>query len=164
MHVFNRKIGKGRALCIYTRARDFLVPWSLRHETEGMFMLERKKILEKEIEKRLVRLLEAKGCLAYKFVSPNCRGVPDRLFITPEGTVFFVELKTKQGMLSKLQYHQLIKVDGQHQLVYVLYGLDEVEEFVRELVDFDFSRVTRYGFRNRFRNFIVRHKKGGDAV
>lgn len=119
-------------------------------------MLERKKFLEKDIEKRLVRLLEAKGCLAYKFVSPNCRGVPDRLFICPRGMVFFVELKTKRGKLSELQYHQLIKLDGQHQLVYVLYGLDEVEEFVRELVDFDFSRVSRFSFWNRFRNFVVR--------
>lgn len=119
-------------------------------------MQKRKRILEKDIEKRLVQLLEEKGCLAYKFVSPNCRGVPDRLFISPEGTIFFVELKTKQGKLSELQCHQLIKLDGQHQLVYVLYGLDEVEEFVRELVDFDFSRVTRFSFWNRFRNFVVR--------
>lgn len=119
-------------------------------------MPERKKILEKDIEKRLVRLLEANGCLAYKFVSPSCRGVPDRLFICPRGMVFFVELKTKRGKLSELQYHQLIKLDGQHQLVYVLYGLDEVEEFVRELADFDFSRVSRFSFWNRFRNFVVR--------
>lgn len=124
-------------------------------------MQKKKRILEKDVEKRLVQLLEEKECQAYKFVSPNCRGVPDRLFITPEGTVFFVELKTKQGVLSKLQSYQLMKLANQKQLVYVLYGLDEVEEFVRELVDFDFSRVTRFSFWNRFRNFVVRRTERG---
>ena len=124
-------------------------------KTEGMFMQERKRILEKDIEKRLVQLLEEKGCLAYKFVSPNCRGVPDRLFITPEGTVFFVEFKTKQGTLSKLQFCQLMKLTNQRQLVYVLYGMEEVEEFVRELGHFNFSRVKGLRFWPRPRNYLL---------
>lgn len=117
-------------------------------------MQKKKRILEKDIEKRLVQLLEEKGCLAYKFVSPNCRGVPDRLFITPEGTVFFVELKTKQGVLSKLQSYQLMKLANQKQLVYVLYGMEEVEEFIRDLGNFDFSRVKGLRFWSRDRNYL----------
>lgn len=98
-------------------------------------MQKRKRILEKDIEKRLVQLLEEKGCLAYKFVSPNCRGVPDRIVITDTGKVLFVELKTEKGVLSKLQRIQLKKLRDFRQQTFVLYGLPEVEEFVNNIED-----------------------------
>jgi hypothetical protein len=34
---------------------------------------------------------ESKGCVQFKFVSVNNRGVPDRIIITPVGEVLFVE-------------------------------------------------------------------------
>ena len=114
---------------MYTRARDFLVTWSLTPKTEGMFML------EKEIEKKFKKALEAKGCLVYKFASPNCRGVPDRIVITDAGRVLFVELKTEKGVLSKLQRIQLKKLRDFRQQTFVLYGIQEVKEFVNNIDD-----------------------------
>lgn len=98
-------------------------------KTEGMFMP------EKDIEKRFKNTLEAKGCLVYKFASPNCRGVPDRIVITDTGRVLFVELKTEKGVLSKLQRTQLKKLRDFRQKTFVLYGLPEVEEFVNNIDD-----------------------------
>lgn len=98
-------------------------------KTEGVFML------EKEIEKKFKSALEAKGCLVYKFASPNCRGVPDRIVITTTGKILFVELKTEKGILSKLQRIQLKKLLAYRQNVFVLYGLQEVEEFVNNIDD-----------------------------
>ena len=92
-------------------------------------------MLEKEIEKKFKKALEAKGCLVYKFVSPNCRGVPDRIVITDAGRVLFVELKTEKGVLSKLQQNQIEKLRAFGQKVFVLYGLQEVEEFVNNIDD-----------------------------
>jgi VRR-NUC domain protein len=92
-------------------------------------------MLEKEIEKKFKKVLEAKGCLVYKFTSPNCRGVPDRIVITDAGRVLFVELKTEKGILSKLQRIQLKKLLAYRQNVFVLYGLQEVEEFVNNIDD-----------------------------
>ena len=77
---------------------------------------------ERKVEKALVRMLWNLGCESYKFVSPNCRGVPDRLFITGEGKVFFAELKTIKGRLSSLQEIQIKKLTALNQQVYVIYG------------------------------------------
>ncbi len=57
---------------------------------------------EKDIEQFLIEECHAAGILCYKFTSPNQRGVPDRLLIHDSG-VYFVELKTLTGRLSKLQ-------------------------------------------------------------
>ena len=92
-------------------------------------------MLEKEIEKKFKSALEAKGCLVYKFASPNCRGVPDRIVITTTGKILFVELKTEKGVLSKLQKVQIKKLLAYGQKVFVLYGLQEVEEFVNNIDD-----------------------------
>jgi len=96
---------------------------------------ERDVMLEKEIERKFKKALEAKGCLVYKFASPNCRGVPDRIVITDTGRVLFVELKTEKGVLSKLQRIQLKKLRDFRQKTFVLYGLPEVEDFVNRIED-----------------------------
>lgn len=87
---------------------------------------------ERKVEKALVRMLWNLGCESYKFVSPNCRGVPDRLFITEEGKVFFAELKTIKGRLSSLQEIQIKKLKALKQEVYVIYGMEGVRKFVED--------------------------------
>jgi streptogramin lyase len=60
-------------------------------------------ILEKDIERYLVRRVAERGGVAYKFVSPGRVGVADRIVLLPGGVVWFVELKTVKGRLSPLQ-------------------------------------------------------------
>lgn len=62
-------------------------------------MSESEKVLERKLCKRVKEL----GGHAYKFVSPNQRGVPDRLCILPHGVTVFVELKTTGKKPTKLQ-------------------------------------------------------------
>ena len=50
---------------------------------------------EKDTERFLRRMVKKAGGKAYKFVSPGCTGVPDRLVCLPGGRVFFVELKSE---------------------------------------------------------------------
>lgn len=95
--------------------------------------------LERKVEKALVRMLWDLGCESYKFVSPNCRGVPDRLFITEKGKVFFAELKTVKGRLSSLQEIQIKKLKALKQEVYVIYGMEGVRKFVE---DFQNNRLS----------------------
>ena len=64
-------------------------------------------MLEKNVEKLFVREVQARGGITYKFTSPGNVGVPDRIAITPEGQVWFVELKTETGRLSRMQEYQL---------------------------------------------------------
>lgn len=49
--------------------------------------------LEKDIEKRVCDYAKSMKMLVYKFTSPSRRSVPDRMFITAVGVVFFIEFK-----------------------------------------------------------------------
>ena len=58
---------------------------------------------EKDIEAKITKKAKDLGFLVYKFSSPSHRGVPDRIFISPEGGVFFIEFKSEKGKLTELQ-------------------------------------------------------------
>ena len=88
---------------------------------------------ESSIEAHLVREVKRHGGLCYKFVSPGNPGVPDRLVIVPDGRTIFVELKTEVGRLAKLQRWQRSEMEKRGADVRVLYGLDAVKEFLREV-------------------------------
>ena len=59
--------------------------------------------MEKDIEKHFVWTVERMGGITYKFTSPGRKGVADRIACLPDGSTWFVELKTKGGRLSPLQ-------------------------------------------------------------
>ena len=50
--------------------------------------------------------------------------MPDRLFIAPNGTVFFIEFKAPNGELSELQKLEHIRIESLGPVVFVL---DSVE-------------------------------------
>ena len=69
------------------------------------------KLLEKEIEKKVCDYAKKKGFYVRKFTSPCARAVPDRLFITPMGKVFFIEFKRtgEKPTLHQLREHRMLK-------------------------------------------------------
>ncbi len=68
-------------------------------------------MLEKTIEKRVVKDLEGFGCFVAKFVDLSRKGAPDRLGISPFGVHLYVETKTEKGRLSphQLAYHKHLR-------------------------------------------------------
>ena len=60
-------------------------------------------LLERDIERYLVRRTIEHGGKAYKWVSPGHVGVADRIVLLPGGKVWFVELKTVKKRLSPWQ-------------------------------------------------------------
>ena len=57
--------------------------------------------MEKHIEAYLVKRVKALGGVAYKWRGHG--GAADRIIVLPDGTVWFVEVKTIGGRLSALQ-------------------------------------------------------------
>ena len=90
-------------------------------------------MLEKEVEKYLVREIKKLGGVSFKFISPGNAGVPDRIVMLPNGRVVFVELKTDKGKLTKLQESQIRKISGLGAEVKVLYGIEGVKKFINEI-------------------------------
>lgn len=89
-----------------------------------------KILLEREIESYLNENVKKRGGRSYKFMSPGNSGVPDRIVVFPGGRVVFVELKTETGRLSALQVAQIRRLERLGADVRVLYGLDDVKEFL----------------------------------
>lgn len=87
---------------------------------------------ETEVEARLVRGIKRMGGAAFKFVSPGCAGVPDRLVVLPGGRVIFVELKADGGRLSPLQAARILHLRELGAQVCVLRGASEVDGFLAQ--------------------------------
>lgn len=54
-------------------------------------------ILEKELEAKLVRQVEARGGQCLKWTSPGVTGLPDRIVLLPGARIAFVEMKRPKG-------------------------------------------------------------------
>ncbi|MCI8916905.1 MAG: VRR-NUC domain-containing protein [Oscillospiraceae bacterium] len=88
---------------------------------------------ESQIERYLVREVKNHGGLCFKFVSPGNPGVPDRIIVTPDGRSIYVELKTEIGRLAKVQKWQRSELEKRGADVRVLFGMDAVKDFLREV-------------------------------
>lgn len=87
---------------------------------------------EKTLEKRFVKKIKEKGGIAYKFSSPGCVGVPDRLVLMPGGRICFAELKTMTGRLSVSQERQIKKIRSFGHRVYIVRP-DNMDEVLNEI-------------------------------
>jgi len=88
---------------------------------------------EKVIEQKLRNAVKAKGGLALKFTSPGMAGVPDRIVLSPDGRVFFVELKARGKHLSPRQVKIASVLERLGHKVWVIDCSEKVEEFVDEI-------------------------------
>jgi hypothetical protein len=70
-------------------------------------------MLEKDIEKKIGDFAKKQGCLYYKFTSPARRAVPDRMIVTPEGVIGFLEIKAKGKKPTPLQQLEIKRLQEQ---------------------------------------------------
>lgn len=83
-------------------------------------------ISEKDIEKRLVREVEALGGLCIKYFNPAQTGYPDRLCLLPGGETFWVELKAPGKKLRRSQEIRKAKLESLGQEVHVADSVESV--------------------------------------
>ncbi|EKG9274037.1 VRR-NUC domain-containing protein [Salmonella enterica] len=69
---------------------------------------------ESLIEKHLVTEVKKAGGIAYKFLSPGRRSVPDRIVLLPGGRLVFVECKApgKAPRADQLREHERLRALG----------------------------------------------------
>lgn len=89
-------------------------------------------MLEKQIEAKVCDYAKERGLLVYKFTSPARAAVPDRLFVLPNGKIFFCEFKRggqKPTQAQEREHHRL----RQHKVV--VYVIDNVFAGLRMVDD-----------------------------
>lgn len=90
--------------------------------------------LEKDVEQRLRKGVEALGGRCMKLVSQGNNGMPDRLVLLPDGRCVFVELKRpKYGKLSPVQVAQQNRLASLGFDVRVLSNNLSVDSFIHEV-------------------------------
>lgn len=87
-------------------------------------------MLEKEIEKKVCTYAKKIGCKVYKFVSPGQRSVPDRMFIAPNGRVFFIEFKAPGKEPTPAQLHEMTEMRKNKAIVFWTDSVEEGNNFV----------------------------------
>lgn len=86
--------------------------------------------LERDIERKLRRAVEAHGGKCLKWVCPGWAGVPDRLILLPGARIAFVETKRpKGGKLSELQKKWRKWLTELGFSVWVVWSQDDLERF-----------------------------------
>ena len=92
------------------------------------------KVLERDVERYLVRRVEEAGGKAYKFTSPNNAGVPDRLLLLPGRVCAFAELKAPGQHMRPLQVKQAERIEALGFPVMCLDSKEKIDEAVRALL------------------------------
>lgn len=90
-------------------------------------------MLESKIEAWLNDQIKKLGGKSYKFVSPGNPGVPDRIYLFPQGRVYFVELKRVIGKLSNVQVWQREQFLSMGVDFRIIYGMEQAKDFIKEL-------------------------------
>lgn len=84
---------------------------------------------ESELERRFCHEVEKGGGMPLKFVSPNFRGVPDRVVLLPRAHVVFAEIKRPGEKLRPLQIYRKEQLERLGFTVWVIDSAAKVTEF-----------------------------------
>ena len=87
---------------------------------------------EKVLERKLCKAVREAGGIAYKFVSPNQRGVPDRMCVFPNGIAMFAELKTTGRRPTMLQELCIGQLRGYGFVCRVIDSSEKIDAFIEE--------------------------------
>lgn len=90
-------------------------------------------MLEKEIEKALVKKVKALGGLCIKFTSPSMMGIPDRIVLLPKAKLGFVELKRPGGKARPIQVKRIKDLEKLGFKVFVLDDKENIDEVINAI-------------------------------
>ena len=90
-------------------------------------------VRENKVEKHLDSEVTKLGGITRKWVSPGHDGVPDRIVIL-DGTVYFVEVKTTDGVLESWQEREHERLNSAGVDVSTVYGDAGVDAWISEVL------------------------------
>lgn len=91
-----------------------------------------KRLLERDVERLLVKAIKRRGGYCLKWTCPGWLGVPDRIILLPGARVLFVELKrpqgAKKGPLQDWWRDTLTSLGFEHRYIYTAEAVDRLEK------------------------------------
>jgi len=91
-------------------------------------------MLEKQIEKKVCDHARSLGFLVYKFTSPQRAAVPDRLLISPNGFVFFIEFKACGKRPTPAQVREHVRLKTNKAIIHVIDNVDAGNQLIESYV------------------------------
>lgn len=85
---------------------------------------------ESLVERHLAARVKQLGGMTRKFVSPGHVGVADRICFFPSGKVFFVEVKTDDGVETSMQKRERKRMLEFGQTAVIVYGKVGVDQLL----------------------------------
>lgn len=89
-------------------------------------------MLESAFEKTVCKYVKLCGGRAFKWVSPGCLGVPDRICVLPGGRIIFIEVK-RPGEKDGLRPRQRKIIDLLRSLGCTVWRIDDKAELIFQL-------------------------------
>lgn len=90
-------------------------------------------MLEKEIERKLIKAVKATKGLCLKLTCPGFDGVPDRLVLLPSGKIAFIELKAPGKKPRPLQMKRMKQLLALGFPCYVIDSMEKIEVVLKEI-------------------------------
>ena len=89
-------------------------------------------MLERDVERKLVKELRTRGIKHIKLSAISQRGMPDRLVFLPKGKAVLIELKApgRESVLSENQKYQILTLQALGYPVLVSSSVAECLEFI----------------------------------
>ena len=82
-------------------------------------------MLEKDIERKVCEYAKLNNVDHYKFTSPNRAAVPDRMFISTSGRIWFCEFKREGQKPTPAQEREHLRMRSRGVTVYVIDNVDD---------------------------------------
>ncbi len=92
---------------------------------------------ESSVERHLAERVKQLGGMTRKFTSPGHIGVADRICFFPGGKVFFVEIKTDNGVETSMQKRERKRMLELGQMAFIIYGKAGVDQLLYSILSLD---------------------------
>ncbi len=90
-------------------------------------------MIEKDVERQLVREVRAVGGMCLKFTSAGTDGIPDRLVLLKKGRLAFVELKAPGKKPRALQIKRMKQISDLGFKCFVIDNTDDIPRIIDEI-------------------------------
>ena len=80
---------------------------------------------EQAIQAKILKYLKSQGFVTAKVISGNRAGILDIVACSPDGRYWEIEVKTPQGVASKLQEVRLESLLANNAIAFIAYGYED---------------------------------------